>query len=319
MKLFFRALAVLLTTMIFMPWFALASDPEEVETEAETSEEEEADCTVEGSEYGYENGENEDCDIPAETTTDIYYPYGSEQPIISCNFPQHKAVLYAAMDEDMDLNEETALVEGVLSSFEEAYSSELYSGDSSELGLDGGRCGQEVHPTTNSLEQSDCAAEGKVVTEITESFAGSTSLADEATVVTVYKDICCMVIKSKIIQVDGQDVTSYECKDQRSIYHLDREDCNDESPYCEKRQWIIGTSGASIIKVYVKQIYIWASGAIGFIAVVTIVLNGIRISVSGVSGDITEAKERIFQAISGLVLLFLSGLILYTINPNFFS
>ena len=68
-----------------------------------------------------------------------------------------------------------------------------------------------------------------------------------------------------------------------------------------------------------EQIFTWGALTVGSIAVMTIVLNGVRIQMSGVSGDITEAKNKIFQAIAGIVLLFLSGLILYTINPGFFT
>jgi bacteriorhodopsin len=82
---------------------------------------------------------------------------------------------------------------------------------------------------------------------------------------------------------------------------------------------VIGTSGAGIIKVYVKQIYRWAAMTVGTVAVVTMVISGIQISMSGVSGDISSAKTKMMSALAGLVLLFLSGLILYTINPTFFS
>ena len=74
-----------------------------------------------------------------------------------------------------------------------------------------------------------------------------------------------------------------------------------------------------IVKIMVKQIYTWGAFTVGSMAVMTIILNGVRISMSGVSGDITEAKNKILQAIAGIVLLFMSGIILYTINPDFFT
>ncbi len=243
--------------------------------------------------------------------------YGENQvsPIYTCQFNGVQSVEYSQNDEDdpnadADLNEETALVQSTAEAFESAFTANLSDEN-------GNRCGETTHPTTGALEQADCAVEGKVVTVIGESFAGTTKLGDEAKVVDVYRDVCCMVIESST-NADGETV--YQCKNQYTLYYPEDQGCqNKDSIYCEKRQWIIGDSGASIIKIYVKQIYIWAAGIIGFVAVTTIVLNGIRISVSGVSGDITQAKDRIIQAISGLVLLFLSGLILYTINPSFFS
>lgn len=48
-----------------------------------------------------------------------------------------------------------------------------------------------------------------------------------------------------------------------------------------KIQWLISSTGAGILKTYVKQIYVFGAGIVGFIAVATIVGSGIQISVSG--------------------------------------
>ena len=49
------------------------------------------------------------------------------------------------------------------------------------------------------------------------------------------------------------------------------------------------------------------------------VYSGIEISMAAEdSAKVDAAKARIMQSIAGLVLLFLSGLVLYTINPSFF-
>jgi hypothetical protein len=173
--------------------------------------------------------------------------------------------------------------------------------------------GLQYNEVTQAYNKGDCTAAGKVITEVTEVFGSEVSVGDDA-IKTVYRGLCC-------IAFERDDAGNPEsCKDVREVYFETYGECNDYPALeCSKRQWIIGTSGAGIIKVYIKQLYIWAAGVVGFISVVTIVLNGIRISISGVSGDISAAKDRIIQAISGLVLLFLSGLILYTINPGFFS
>lgn len=46
-----------------------------------------------------------------------------------------------------------------------------------------------------------------------------------------------------------------------------------------------------------------------------IVLSGIQYSLSGGGEDAKKAKTRIVQLITGLVLLFLTGLILNTVAP----
>ncbi|MBU0982215.1 pilin [Patescibacteria group bacterium] len=109
------------------------------------------------------------------------------------------------------------------------------------------------------------------------------------------------------------------CAKTRSVYMPTFTECNQIAAHCEKRQWLISGTGGGVIRLFVKQAYIFGAGTAGFVAVVVIVISGIQISVSGVSGDITSAKDRIVQSIAGLVLLFLSGIILYTINPTFFT
>lgn len=87
---------------------------------------------------------------------------------------------------------------------------------------------------------------------------------------------------------------------------------------CKRVQIIEATSGTHLLNQYVKMIYLWAAGTIGIVAVLTIVISGVEIMAKGASGSIDEPKNRISQALLGLVILFLSGLILYTINPTFF-
>jgi hypothetical protein len=90
------------------------------------------------------------------------------------------------------------------------------------------------------------------------------------------------------------------------------------NPTCQRIQIIEAKSGVNLLNQYVRMIYFWAAGTIGIIAVLTIVISGVQIMTAGGSGSIDTAKGRIIQAIFGLIVLFLSGLILYTINPTFF-
>ncbi|MFT7184246.1 MAG: hypothetical protein ACI9QC_000584 [Oceanicoccus sp.] len=329
MKILFKFIAILMISSLLAPWLVLADNHED---EAAPSEE-----TTDSS-----NSSDDSNSLNESKITYDSYTYGENsdgeggQTVYMCSGPDSNfdpfTTIYTTEDADSDLNEETELLKQKISDFEEEYSSELSTSEEASSN----RCGKTEHPLTGSLEMADCAAEGKVVTEVSQSFAGDTALYSkdpdgnetlEAQVVTVYRANCCLIIEesTRIKDKDSENPSYeiiYECKDVRKVYYTSLDKCNKANPdgwSCERRQWIIGVNGASIIKVYIKQIYMWAAGTIGFIAVVTIVLNGMRITMSGVSGDVTQAKERILQSLSGLILLFLSGLILYTINPTFFS
>lgn len=89
---------------------------------------------------------------------------------------------------------------------------------------------------------------------------------------------------------------------------------------CREIQVILSKGGTSMIYGYIGMIYQWGASIVGIIAVTVIILSGIQISAAG--GDpeaITSARKRILQSLAGIAVLFLSGLILYTINPNFFT
>lgn len=88
--------------------------------------------------------------------------------------------------------------------------------------------------------------------------------------------------------------------------------------YCRRVQIIEADSGSGLIQQYVGTIYKWAASTIGIVAVLVIVVSGIEMIGSDISGDIDAAKSRIGQSLIGLAILFLSAVILYTINPNFF-
>lgn len=86
---------------------------------------------------------------------------------------------------------------------------------------------------------------------------------------------------------------------------------------CTLSERINGKSGTDLLARYVGAIYRWAAGVIGIISVLVIVISGVQITVD--TSGLEKAKERIQQSLMGLVLLFLSALILYTINPTFFT
>ncbi len=89
---------------------------------------------------------------------------------------------------------------------------------------------------------------------------------------------------------------------------------------CREVQVILSKGGTTMIYYYIGTIYRWGAGLVGIIAVTLIIISGIQISAAGGEPDaINAAKKRIIQSIAGIVVLFLSGLILYTVNPNFFT
>lgn len=89
---------------------------------------------------------------------------------------------------------------------------------------------------------------------------------------------------------------------------------------CTIQERIEGTSGSGLLANYIGALYKWAAGIVGIVAVLIMVASGIQISAAGGdSAKLDSAKNRILQSIVGLAILFLSGLILYTINPTFFT
>lgn len=79
-------------------------------------------------------------------------------------------------------------------------------------------------------------------------------------------------------------------------------------------------SGIGLLKSTIGDIYKWGTTIGSIAAVLVIIISGIQyITAAGDSAKVGTAKERIYQALAALVVLFLSGLILYTINPTFFT
>ena len=82
---------------------------------------------------------------------------------------------------------------------------------------------------------------------------------------------------------------------------------------------IVGKSGVDLMKNYIHLIYVYGASILGIICVLIIVISGIQITMGGAQADlVASAKTRIFQALLSLALLFLSAVILKTINPGFF-
>jgi len=128
--------------------------------------------------------------------------------------------------------------------------------------------------------------------------------------------LCFRVCEQGTEKNKGQRICSYKkaCPANGS-FTLDKE----EIPTCQRIQILRANSGTELIYNYVGMIYKWAAGTVGIISVFVMVFGGIEIITAGAdSAKIENAKKHIMQSLSGLVILFLSGLILYTINPTFF-
>ncbi len=90
--------------------------------------------------------------------------------------------------------------------------------------------------------------------------------------------------------------------------------------YCRELQMLLSQSGTIVIFFYINTIYRWAATIVGLISVMVMIFSGIQISTSGGDTEVlSSAKGRIVKSLSGLAVLFLSGLILYTVNPTFFT
>ena len=80
-----------------------------------------------------------------------------------------------------------------------------------------------------------------------------------------------------------------------------------------------GKGAIGILEEYISQVYVFGSGLVSLVAVLWIIVGGYEIMFSSSGGDMSGGKEKIIQSLMGLCLVFLSGLILYTINPGFFT
>jgi hypothetical protein len=89
-----------------------------------------------------------------------------------------------------------------------------------------------------------------------------------------------------------------------------------EEVICQRVGVVIGRGGLELLKNSVRLFYIFAASIVGLVAVGQIMLAGLKISTS--NSETSAAKDAIVKAFLSLALLFLSGVILYTINPNFF-
>jgi len=169
----------------------------------------------------------------------------------------------------------------------------------------------EATDSSQSAEENFIA--GARIVELSESLPGTDSVVGGSFLINAYKGICCTASKG--------DEDPKQCTDYAYVYTKSLSACTEHSEEgdCRPIQLLVSTSGINLLKFYVLQVYVWGAGIVGIIAVLVIVVSGIQIAASGGEEQLTSARTRIIQSLSGLAILFLSGLILYTINPTFFT
>jgi len=88
---------------------------------------------------------------------------------------------------------------------------------------------------------------------------------------------------------------------------------------CEPIRVYVAAAGNQLLYYYIGQIYSYVATLGGMIAVLILIVAGLMRTTAGDNtNQIGEANNMIKKCIYGLALLFLSAIILYTINPNFF-
>ena len=164
------------------------------------------------------------------------------------------------------------------------------------------------------------------VVEISETLPGTDEAVGNSFIINAYKGSCC----------PSDKVNGSQCKAVAYVYSDSYNGCislicgsinGDEQVTCEENaghncqaiQILVSASGIGLLKFYALQLYVWGASIVGIIAVLIIVISGMQIAASGGEDQMSSAKTRIMQSLAGLALLFLSALILYTINPTFFT
>jgi hypothetical protein len=83
---------------------------------------------------------------------------------------------------------------------------------------------------------------------------------------------------------------------------------------------VSGKDGLDLLNNYATMVYRWIASIVGSLCILIIIVSGIQISIGGLSQEeVSAAKDRISRSLIGMVVLFLSAFILYSINPIFFT
>ncbi|HLG25394.1 MAG TPA: pilin [Candidatus Gracilibacteria bacterium] len=170
-------------------------------------------------------------------------------------------------------------------------------------------------------DPNEAKKEGVIVSMIEEQFGGASGdTADtgpgDSTVMDCFRVTTC---EETTKDIEGSE-TQQKITSCTSTYESSCSPNTAGGVTCQKVQVFVAKSGTALLFSYIGTIYRWAAGVIGVVTVLYLIWGGVEIATAGDNtGKIDEAKQKIIQSIGGLVLLFLSAVILYTINPNFFT
>lgn len=127
---------------------------------------------------------------------------------------------------------------------------------------------------------------------------------------------------AKVVQVRKCTTTYEPTCDGQSGDSLIEAISNPKGEYtiCEPVMIYLSEPGNNLLFYYMGQVYTFAATLGGLLAVLILIVAGIMYATAGDNNNqTTMAKGLITKSISGLIVLFLSALILYVINPNFFT
>jgi len=79
------------------------------------------------------------------------------------------------------------------------------------------------------------------------------------------------------------------------------------------------TTSVTDLGDYIGKIYLFILGTSTSFAVLMLVVGGVQYIIAPEGGEVSKAKERITNSLTGMVLLFCATLILFTINPQLIS
>lgn len=129
------------------------------------------------------------------------------------------------------------------------------------------------------------------------------------------------VRRTECTQAPPPDGSTEEQPNECRSTYVDVGGCSpSDTIICQTVRVFGSKSGIGLLFLYIGILYRWVASVIGIVAVFYIIYGGIKISTAGDNtAAVDEAKTKIIQAIAGLILLFISAVVLYTINPNFFT
>ncbi len=156
------------------------------------------------------------------------------------------------------------------------------------------------------------ATKSLVISIIEEQFGEPGSTGDSITSLKCLRETICK--EEKV-----EDKTEKKCKSEYKPSCSPSGADPKNVTICQQVQVFYSQSGIDLLFSYIGLIYRWSAGVIGIVSVFYLIYGGIKITTAGDNtAALDEAKTKIGQSLAGLVLLFVSAIILYTINPNFF-